>query len=83
MREGYVGNPVAQRAVRLVAEGVGSAPIVASDPAVLPLLHAKTAGQGLAETVAMQLLLHGNAYVQVLTGATGNRSNCSRCGPSA
>ena len=71
VREGYVNNPVAQRAVRLVAEGVGSAPVVASDPTVLSLLHAKTAGQGLIETVAMQLLLHGNAYVQVLTGADG------------
>ena len=72
VREGYVNNPVAQRAVRLVAEGVGSAPVSASDPAVLPLLHAKTAGQGLVETVAMQLLLHGNAYVQVLCGTDGN-----------
>ncbi len=71
VREGYVNNPVAQRAVRLVAEGVGSAPVSASDPAVLPLLYAKTAGQGLVETVAMQLLLHGNAYVQVLCGASG------------
>lgn len=71
VREGYVNNPVAQRAVRLVAEGVGSAPVMASNPVVLPLLHAKTAGQGLVETVAMQLLLHGNAYVQVLTGADG------------
>jgi HK97 family phage portal protein len=72
VREGYVNNPVAQRAVRLVAEGVGSAPVSASVPAVLPLLHAKTAGQGLVETVAMQLLLHGNAYVQVLCGADGS-----------
>jgi HK97 family phage portal protein len=71
VREGYLNNPVAQRAVRLVAEGVGSAPVSASEPAVLPLLSAKTAGQGLVETVAMQLLLHGNAYVQVLTGADG------------
>ena len=71
VREGYVNNPVAQRAVRLVAEGVGSAPISASDPAIVSLLNAKSAGQGLLETVAMQLLLHGNAYVQVLTGADG------------
>jgi hypothetical protein len=62
VREGYVNNPVAQRAVRLVAEGVGSAPVSASDPAVLPLLNAKTAGQGLIETVAMQLLLHGKRW---------------------
>ena len=71
VREGYCDNPVAQRAVRMVAEGVGSAPVSASDPAVLPLLNAKTAGQGLVETVAMQLLLHGNAFVQVLCGAAG------------
>ncbi len=71
VREGYVNNPVALRAVRLVAEGVGSVPVSASDPAVLPLLSTRTAGQGLVETVAMQLLLHGNAFVQVLTGADG------------
>ncbi len=47
VREGYVNNPVAQRAVRLVAEGVGSAPISASDPAIVSLLNAKSAGQGL------------------------------------
>ena len=29
-------------------------------------------GKGLVETVAMQLLLHGNAYVQVLCGTDGN-----------
>jgi len=71
LRDGYVNNPVAQRAVRLVAEGVASAPLVASEPAVLPLLSGRTAGQGLVETVAMQLLLHGNSFVQVLTGADG------------
>ncbi len=71
VREAYCSNPVAQRAVRMVAEGVGSAPLTASDPAVLLLLSARTAGQGLLETVAMQLLLHGNAFVQVLTGADG------------
>ena len=71
VRDGYFNNPVAQRAVRLVAEGVGSAPMVASDAAVLPLLSARTAGQGLVETVAMQLLLHGNAFVQVLCATDG------------
>ena len=33
VRDGYIGNPVAQRAVRLVAESVGSAPVRASDAA--------------------------------------------------
>jgi HK97 family phage portal protein len=78
VREGYYNNPVAQRAVRLVAEGVGSAPISASEPAVLPLLAAKTAGQGLVETVAMQLLLHGNAFVQVLCPSTALGANGDR-----
>ncbi len=59
VRDGYIGNPVAQRAVRLVAESVGSAPILASDPAALALVVAKSAGQSLIETMAMQLLLHG------------------------
>ncbi len=70
VRDGYMNNPVAQRAVRMVAEGVGSAPIVASAAGVIPLLQTRTAGQGPIETVAMHLLLHGNAYVQVL----GNRA---------
>ena len=71
VRDGYLSNPVAQRAVRLVSEGVGGAPIEASDMAVMRLVIAKSAGQGLLETVAMQLLLHGNAFVQILTGAAG------------
>ena len=69
VREGYGRNPVAQRAVRLVADAVGSAPVAASDPALLALVAARSAGQGLLETVAAQLLLHGNAFVQVLRGA--------------
>jgi HK97 family phage portal protein len=71
VRAGYRDNPVAQRAVRMVADGVASAPLMASDDAVLPLVRARSGGQTLLDTVATQLLLHGNAYVQVLTGAAG------------
>jgi HK97 family phage portal protein len=71
VRSGYLDNPVAQRAVRMVAEGVASAPLSASAPAVMPLVTARTSGQALLETVATHLLLHGNAYVQVLTGPAG------------
>jgi len=71
LREGYLGNAIAQRAVRLVAQGIGGAPLVASDPAILALLGARSAGQALIETVAAQLLLHGNAYVQLMTDADG------------
>ncbi|NWM10744.1 phage portal protein, partial [Escherichia coli] len=35
VREAYCHNPVAQRAVKLVAEGAGSAGLNASDPALL------------------------------------------------
>lgn len=59
LREGYARNAIAQRAVRLVAQGLGGAPLVASDPALLALLAARSGGQVLAETLAAQLLLHG------------------------
>jgi HK97 family phage portal protein len=71
IREAYLKNPVAQRAVRLVAEGVGSAPLSASDPELVRLVSATSAGQALLETLASQLLLHGNGYVQVLRDADG------------
>ena len=71
VREGYCHNPVAQRAVKLVSEGVGSAPLEASDPALAALATARSGGQVLIETVAAQLLLHGNAWVQILTDSEG------------
>ncbi|MEP7350515.1 MAG: phage portal protein [Sphingorhabdus sp.] len=71
VREGYLHNAIAQRAVRLVAEGVASAPLTSSDPVALALVRATSGGQALIETVAAQLLLHGNAYVELLPGADG------------
>ncbi len=75
LRAGVVGNPMAQRAVRLVSEGAGSAMLAASgsDEAgrALALVQARSGGQGLVETLACHLLLHGNAYVQILAGADG------------
>jgi Phage portal protein len=65
VRAAYLGNPVAQRAVRLVTDGVGNAPLQASDDMALLLVTARTGGQALTETVALHLLLHGNAFVQV------------------
>lgn len=72
IREAYLKNPVAQRAVRLVAEGIGGAPVVASDPALLALVNETSAGQPLLETLAAHLMLHGNGYVQVLRDVDGN-----------
>jgi len=71
VRAAYLGNAIAQRAVKLVAEGVGAAPVQASDPALAALLAAPSGGQRLAEALAAYLLLHGNAYVQVLAGPDG------------
>ena len=72
VRDGYIGNPVAQRAVRLVSEGVGSAPVAASDRRAAALVAATSAGQSLLEIMALHLLLHGNAFVQVLPDADGH-----------
>ncbi|ABC64898.1 phage portal protein [Erythrobacter litoralis] len=71
LREAFVENPVAQRAVRIVAEGVGSAPLSEADPKLLALIRAPSAGQSLVETLALHLLLHGNAYAQVAKDASG------------
>lgn len=71
VRRAYLDNPVAQRAVRLVAEGIAGAPLLPADPALTALVSATSAGQALLETLAAQLLLHGNAYVQVMKDARG------------
>lgn len=84
VREAYLGNPVAQRAVRLVAESVAWAPVYElggeeeSRPRFARSLDRAgprpSPGNGtvsllapsLLETVATQLLLHGNAFVRVI-----------------
>ncbi|MBT0667781.1 phage portal protein [Novosphingobium profundi] len=71
VQRAYLENPVAQRAVRLVCEGIADAPLRPCDPGLLALVSATSAGQSLLETLAAQLLLHGNAYVQVLKDARG------------
>ena len=71
VRAGYRDNAVGQRAVRLIAESVGDAPLTASDPALIALVTARSGGQTLLGDVAAQLLLHGNAYVQLLRDADG------------
>ena len=72
VKRAYLENPVAQRAVRLVAEGIGGAALVGGDPELIRLVKATSAGQSLLETLASQLLLHGNAYVQVMKDASGH-----------
>jgi len=59
VRQGYCRNAVAQRAVRLIAQGLAGAPVSASSPELLALVSARSGGQALTETVAAHLLLHG------------------------
>jgi len=71
VRRAFLENPVAQRAVRLVAEGAGQVPLNPAEPAALKLVAATSAGQSLIETLACHLLLHGNGYVQVMRDGAG------------
>jgi len=76
VRASYLGNPVAARAIRLISEGAGGAPLQAN-PAGHPALALMAStgfgasGPGLVETLAAQMLLHGNAYVEAATGPDG------------
>ncbi|HEX8481081.1 MAG TPA: phage portal protein [Allosphingosinicella sp.] len=72
VRDAYAGNPVAQRAVRLVAESVAWAPVYAigGEPGAAASARAlKLVGPALLDCAAAQLLLHGNAFLQVLLDA--------------
>jgi HK97 family phage portal protein len=69
--EGFLANPIAQRSVRILAESIGQAPLQCSDPRLAALVTTTSAGQSLVETLAAQLLLHGNGYVQILKDASG------------
>ena len=71
VKRSFVENPIAQRAVRIVAEGVGSAPLACSHDALGELVGTSSAGQSLVETLAMHLLLHGNGFVQIMKDASG------------
>ncbi|WP_428028321.1 phage portal protein [Altererythrobacter sp.] len=71
IRSGFLANPIAQRAVRIVAESVGRAPLSVSDERLGALVKATSAGQPLLETLAAHLLLHGNGYVQLVKDGSG------------
>src|SRR3954463_4939005 len=59
-REVYERNPVGQRAVRLVAGMLGSLTVDGKEQAIALVKS------GLLETIAANLLLQGNAYVQLI-----------------
>ncbi len=72
----FLANPVAARAIRMITENAGSAPVVstpAGHPAVELLRSCGfgASGPGLLETLAGHMLLHGNAFVDVAVGHDG------------
>lgn len=72
----FLTNPVAARAIRMVTEGAGGAPVVTEpgDHPALALLAScgfGASGPSLLETLAGHMLLHGNAYVDVAVGSDG------------
>ncbi|WP_284264650.1 phage portal protein [Roseicyclus amphidinii] len=80
-RNGFQGNPVGFRAVKLIAEAAAALPVLCQDPArryeahpVLSLLNRPNPAQGradLLEAVFAQLMLSGNAYVEAVPGEAG------------
>src|SRR3546814_18943086 len=66
VRAGYLGNAIVQRAVRLIAEAAGSAPLAASDPALLRPVQATSGGPGLVGALPSQLPLPAHGSVHIL-----------------
>ncbi|PZO91383.1 MAG: phage portal protein [Sphingomonas sanxanigenens] len=66
VRAAYLRNPVAQRAVRLVAEGLAQAVVIGSEAEAVSLI-----GPALLEAAASHVLLHGNAFLQILPDGAG------------
>ncbi|MEO0641908.1 MAG: phage portal protein [Pseudomonadota bacterium] len=69
VRQSFLYNPIAQRALRIAAEGIAQAPLSSSHPQVTELVTATSAGQPLIETLAAHVLLHGNSYVHIIKDA--------------
>lgn len=71
IQQGFIANPIAQRAVRIIAESAGRIPLSPTDDRLNKLVAATSAGQSLIETLAAQLVLHGNGYIQIIKDASG------------
>jgi HK97 family phage portal protein len=66
VRLAFVTNPVAHRACRLVSQAVADCPLLSDNPVAARLVKTRSGGQNLMENCAVQILLHGNAYIQIL-----------------
>ncbi len=72
-RAAFLANPVAQRCALIVADAVGGAPLTIDDAALRPLFAARSGGVAVLRQAALQLLLHGNAYIQIIPGGSDGR----------
>ncbi|MFV0244900.1 MAG: phage portal protein [Qingshengfaniella sp.] len=80
-RNGFVGNPVGFRSVKLIAEAAAALPLVCQDCStryddhpLTRLIARPNEGQGRAdlfETLYGQILLSGNGYVEAVAPASG------------
>lgn len=79
-RNGYLGNPIGFRAVRMITEAAAALPLILQDNLrryedhpMMTLIRRPNASQGRAEfleSVFGHLLLSGNAYVEAVPGLT-------------
>lgn len=87
VRDGYSGNAIAYRCVRMIAEAAASILFKCNDPRVDALLIEPSpdeAGQALLERIYTDLQITGNAYLEAVTlaeqqvpkGLFGLRSDC-------
>ncbi len=80
-RTGFLGNPIGFRAVKLIAEAAAALPLILQDNdrrydlhPLLSLIQSPNLAQGRAELMEAlfgQLLLTGNAYLEVVTDDAG------------
>lgn len=71
LREGYENNAIVQRCVRIVSDASGNTPIIIGSnkkDEITNLVYNNHHGQSLLETIASHIMLHGNAYVQLVMG---------------
>ena len=71
VRAACLGNAIAQRAVRIVAEGAGGVTIDTTPDGHPAAALLAGPGQPLIETAAAHLLLHGDAFLQIIGDADG------------
>ncbi len=71
LKEGYENNAIVQRCVRILSDSSGNTPINIGSKekiSITKLVYNNQYGQALLETIASHIILHGNAFVQLVMG---------------